>query len=428
MSELLALLEGLTEPALGCTEPGAVALAAAAACRAVGGRIVRLAVTVDSNVFKNAMAVRIPCYDRTGAAAAAALGAAGGDPSLRLQVLGSITPADACEADRLLDGGAVELTVREKVGHLYVEVVAETTKGVGRAVLDGDHSRFALLQRNGEELDLAAVEARSSRTTSGIGDMSLDTMLQMVAAISPEEVEFVMKGAAMNRAVAEQGLNGRMGMGVGAALKDLVDKGWYPNDAATRVRIFTAAGADARMAGCPMPVMNSSGSGNQGIIITLSILALGEARGYTREQIARAIALAHMVSAKIKAHTGKLSAVCGCAVAAATGAAAGMTLLLEGDLWTVETAVINMLGDVTGEICDGAKEGCALKLATASAAALQAALLAKSGVRIPVTNGIVGHDASETIYNVGRISNPGMIDTDRVILQVMRDKAAVRPA
>lgn len=423
MPDLMSLLERLTEPALGCTEPGAVALAAAAARMAVGGRAVRLAVIVDGNVYKNCMAVRIPGYHRTGVEAAAALGVAGGDPLLRLQVLKNIGPGHAGEADRLIDSGSVSVEV-QKAGRLFIDVTVETASGTGRAVLDGAHTRFACIQANGCDVDLGLGETAASADLFDAGALTLEEIIDLVTCMGSAEENFVMQGVEMNWAVAESGLDQRLGMGVGAAIRDMAAEGWYSDDASTWVRTYTAAGADARMAGCPLPVTNSSGSGNQGLVITLSLAALARFKGYARLDTARAIALAHLVSAKIKAHTGKLSAVCGCAVAAATGAAAGMAMLLGGDQAVIESAVINMLGDITGEICDGAKEGCALKLATASAAALQAALLARFGVRIPGSNGIVGRDAGETICNVGRISNPGMIDTDRVILEVMKEKRA----
>lgn len=426
MPDVLDILKSLTEPALGCTEPGAVALAAAAASRAVGGRVKRLGVIVDNNVYKNSMAVKIPGFDRTGVAAAAALGAVGGNPALLLQVLRDVDAAAASEAASLVDTGAVTVTVQERAGRLYIEVRVETSSGEGLAVLDGGHTRFVRLQANGRDLDVGPAEAAATGHSAELRDVSIDRMLDMVERMTPDETDFVLAGMEMNRSVAEEGLEGRLGLGIGAAIRDQIRDGWYADDVAGWIRVYTAAGADARMAGCPKPVMNSSGSGNQGLMITLSIDTLARVKGYSADREARAIALAHMVSAKIKAHIGKLSAVCGCTVAAATGTAAGMALLLGGDLQSVESAIINMLGDITGEICDGAKEGCALKLATASAAALQAALLACRGIRIPDNNGIVGCNASETICNVGRISNPGMIDTDRVILEVMKNKAESR--
>lgn len=425
MPDVLSILKSLTEPALGCTEPGAVALAAAAAGRAVGGRVIRLEITVDNNVYKNSMAVKIPGFDRTGVAAAAALGAVGGNPALHLQVLKDASAADAAEAAALLDAGAVKVTVDESAGRLYISARVETSQGTGLAVLDGGHTRFACLQANGKDVDHGRVESAATAQAVDLGGMDIGCMLHMVDSMTPDEMDYVLTGVEMNRLVAEEGLNGRLGLGIGAAIHDLIREGWYSDDASSWVRAYTAAGADARMAGCPLPVMNSSGSGNQGLLITLSIHALARKKGYSPEHEAKAIALAHLVSAKIKAHIGKLSAVCGCTVAAATGTAAGMAWLLGCDRYAVESAIINMLGDITGEICDGAKEGCALKLATASAAALQAALLSQRGIRIPGNNGIVGCDASETICNVGRISNPGMLHTDRVILEVMKDKAGI---
>jgi len=412
-------------PALGCTEPAAVALAAANARRAAGGEPREIWVKVSSNIYKNGVAVGIPGIDRVGIDVAAALGAVVGKADRGLEVLESVDKGGADTALTLVDGKSVHVGVLDRPG-VYVDCTVETDSGTGRCVIEDGHTNIVLVEANGRTV-LKKDDARESSSNElriWLQGMKISQLIDIIREIPYEEIAFMLDGRDMNIAVASKGLEKKTGMGVGYSIYNSIKSGVMSNDLHNYCAALTAAGADVRMAGVKMAVMSSAGSGNHGITAILPVSAVAERIEATDEELARALAISHIVTIYIKSYTGKLSALCGCAVAAAIGASCGIAFLYGAGNRQIEGTIKNMVANVTGMICDGGKVGCALKLSTAAYAALQAAVLAIGGTVVPCDNGIIHCSVETTIQNLGRVSDPGMLKTDHTILEVMVDNLA----
>ncbi|MGE4293752.1 MAG: serine dehydratase subunit alpha family protein [Desulfovibrio sp.] len=419
-------------PALGCTEPVAVALAAAAAASLLGDgdprRVDRVEVWTDPNVYKNGLAVSIPgAPDLKGLDTAAALGALGGDPGRRLQVLGSISDearrtALTAKAEKRV---AVHL-LRERQG-LFIRARVTVGERSAEAEIERLHDNITILRRDGEALTahplLASRAANGKDRVAALEEWlmarSLEEIIALTDDLDDDDLTFLMEGVKRNELLAAHGLKHGSGLGIGKALDRMARQGLIQKDMILSARILTAAAADARMAGVNLPAMSSAGSGNHGLTAILPIRAVAEHTCVSERQLLEAVALSHMITAYVKAHTGRLSAVCGCSVAAGAGAAAGVAYLLGGDARHVAGAIKNLVADLAGVICDGAKAACALKLNTAAGSAVQSALFALQGIDVADTDGIVGCSSEQTMRNVGELSTQGMIETDRTILNIM---------
>lgn len=421
--EILALIKSGVMPALGCTEPGAVALAAAYAGQALGEETPRrIEVSVDSNVYKNGMAVGVPGTGKVGLAIAAALGALISDPALELSVLCNITPELLRKAEGMIGENRVEIDLNDHQG-LYISASVFGAVGSARAVIEGKHTNLVLLERDG-----AAISLKVDRSTRKIvapfnnASVTLSELISAVETMPDEDFEFFEESIRMNTAAARIGLNNRLGMAVGANYQDLIDKKVLADDLALYAKVLTASAADARMSGENIPVMSVAGSGNHGLTAILPVLAVAERTNVARARLLRALAISTLTTIYIKSYTGSLSALCGCAVAAATGASAAIVWMLGGTRNQIDATIKNMVANLTGMICDGGKVGCALKLATAASVAVETALLSINDVLVPTSNGIIFPTADDTIRNLGMVSNPGMLETDKVILDIMLEK------
>ncbi|MFA6669737.1 MAG: L-serine ammonia-lyase, iron-sulfur-dependent, subunit alpha, partial [Bacillota bacterium] len=376
-SNIIEILHREVVPALGCTEPAAVALAVANARRAVGGEPKKISVKVSSNIYKNGVAVGIPGIDRVGIDVAAALGAVAGQADRGLEVLESVDKVGADTAIGLVDRKAVKVEVLDRPG-VYVDCRLETDSGTGRCVIEDGHTIIVLVEANGKTI----LKRDGNKKNSGnelrawLQTMRIAQLVDLIRGIPYEKISFMLDGRDMNLAVAAKGLKEKTGMGVGYSMYNSIKKGVLSNDLHNYAAALTAAGADVRMAGVKMAGMSSAGSGNHGITAILPVTAVAERIKATEEELARALALSHIVTIYIKSYTGKLSALCGCAVAAAIGASCGIAFLYGADNRQIEGAIKNMVANITGMICDGGKVGCALKLSTAAYAALQSAILA----------------------------------------------------
>jgi len=413
------------KPTLGCTEPICVALATAYARSTVGGSIRKIEVLVDPNIFKNGMGAGIPKTEgKIGNIYAAALGAICGDSSLCLEVLNPVNNVSIETARQLIDEGSVVIEVLRGRTGIFVDARVITSEGIGRARIEGSHTNLTILESNGRKVDSSAVVS-DAQTTKGCffeGKKFAD-LLDEAQKITDDDVEFILGAINKNLEAAEFGLEHCSGLGVGIAFDKAINRGLLGDDAANRAKVLTAAAVDARMGGEPVGIMAVAGSGNQGIACTLPLLAFCRSRGLKDDRkLAEAVALAFMITGYIKERIGSLGALCGCVMGAASGSAAGICRLLNGDKQVCANAVTNVLADLSGVICDGAKGGCALKLATAANAAVQSAVLAMEGVRVTQKDGIVDEDIDNTIRNLGKLSNPGMTATDGVILDIMSDK------
>lgn len=430
------ILQMEVTPALGCTEPAAIALAAAAAASLLEGKeIDGLELWVDPNIYKNGTAVAIPGTNgMTGLDVAAGVGAFGGDPSLGLEVLNTVDQKSIDQTTALIAGGGVEIHLYEESG---LHVKASITSGSDRAVAEIKdlHNNIIYLSLNDKEITdsdlLSKVAGTSGKSAMALleewlMELTLDDIYEMIDEIDEDDLEFLKKGVEYNVRLAEHGLKYGSGLGIGKAIERLLKQKLLVKDMAISARILTSAAADARMSGVNLPAMSSAGSGNHGLTAILPIWAIKDFVDHDEETVLRAIGLSHVITAYVKAHTGRLSAVCGCSVAAGAGATAGITYLVGGDVEHMAGAIKNIMEDLAGVICDGAKAGCALKLNTAAGAAVQSALFSLQGINVQDTDGIIGQSTEQTVKNLGTLSHQGMVETDRTILQIMREKEKTR--
>jgi len=423
---LISLLKAEVLPTMGCTEPGAVALAAAYASEVLPGAIDKIDIIVNSNIYKNGMAVGIPGTGETGLEIAASLGAIKKHPEKQLAVLAGVTKEDLTRAQAMLVGGMVKISIDETKNNLWVEVRIQAGSDWSHVIIKDKHTNVVRIQKNGKYI----FNKQEHGTTRNIdnrfvlrgNDVTIRDIIKTVDVMPNNELEFLLDGITMNLLAAEVGITKGLGMGIGAALAKMVQDGLLSDDIINSAKTLTAAAADARMSGEDVEIMSSAGSGNHGITAILPVYAVAKTVGTTQDKLIRAIAISHLITIYIKIQTGNLSALCGCAVAAATGASAAITWLMSGDLVMVESAMKNVIANLTGMICDGGKVGCALKLSTAAAVAVESSLLAQRNIVVPITNGIIASTVEGTVRNLGKVSNPGMLLTDKVIMEVMLGK------
>lgn len=423
--ELLTLLSKEVVPALGCTEPVCVALCAADAYHAIGGQIVSIKVAVNANVFKNALSVGIPGCPHVGLNYAAALGACLGNPEKGLELLADITDATNAYADAMVKENRVTISIDPKETQLYVNAEVITTSGVGISTIRNSHANIIFTKANDTVLvdrKVAAAGGGGSDLHDKLKAMTVAQLRHLVEALPVDRLDPMLEGLNMNGALADYGLEHEVGVGIGHTLRKLSASEVFGQNLHSRIMTRTAACAESRMSGCPYAVMSSAGSGNHGITAILPVVETARELGADQEKTARALALSHITTLYIKQYLGRLSSICGCGMAAATGASVAIAWLLGGNDDQLGYAVTNMAANLSGMICDGGKVGCALKLATAASAALMSAYLAVDGVVVSPTDGVVGATAEESIANMGLISHPGMTETDKVILDIMLKK------
>jgi L-cysteine desulfidase len=420
-------------PALGCTEPVAIALGAAAARALLPDKTIgSIEVSVDPNIYKNGLAVTIPGTEGlVGLETAAAVGALGGDPALKLEVLGPIDDEAVAQARKLIKSGKVKIKLLPERKGLYIKTRIRNGENTAESVIRDLHDNVVSLKINGQNVKDSPllsknVKKKGKKSLASLEvwlkDLKLKDLLELVDNLDRDDMNFLEEGVQYNLRLAENGLKHGQGLGVGKTLERLVRQGLIKKDMILAARMLTSAAADARMAGVKLPAMSSAGSGNHGLTAVLPIKAVEDYVECDQDTLLRAIGLSHIITAYVKAHTGKLSAVCGCSIAAGAGAAAGVAYLLAGDIQHIAGAIKNLTEDLAGVICDGAKGGCALKLATAAGTAVQSALFSLQGVNVMATDGIIGASPEKTMQNIGTLSTQGMIETDRTILKIMIEK------
>jgi L-cysteine desulfidase len=424
MTELLSILKQEVKPALGCTGPTSVAFAVSVARAAVGGVAHSVKVIVDRDTYKNSVSVGMPGTSKRGLVIASALGALYGDSTAGLEVLREVKVENESKAERFAENSVrVEIKWDDEGIGLYIEASVETEKGTGRAIVAKTHANVILEEANGVILKEAPAVSKQELLDHSKDPIRKYTVRDFYAfsrSLPIEQLGFLQDAIAMNLALAEKGLHENLGIGYGPAL------GRIPGDPAmVRAKALAASAADLRMAGFNYPAMSCASSGNVGIAASLPLVAVAEANGSSEAELLRAVCLSFLLTIYVKSHIGRLSAMCACAIAASLGVTAGTTLLLGGDLAQLEAAIGNVAGSIGGVICDGAKSGCALKLATAAGVAIEAAYLARLGTAIPPNDGIVCATADETIALLGVIASRGMVETDRTLCQAIigREKA-----
>lgn len=420
-TKIIKLINREVIPAIGCTEPIAVALCTARAAELLGARPERIEVLLSANILKNAMGVGIPGTGMIGLPIAVALGALIGRSEYRLEVLRDVTPEAVEEGRQYIDEKRITIGLKEGIEEkLYAEVIAVTGTKRAVAVIAGGHTNFVY-----EEVDGVATLDNRTPTAGEEQSEEVDLTLHRVwefALESPlEELRFILETKRLNKAAAEKAFTGEYGHSVGRTFAQARGGHMIGSGAFSRILAYTSAACDARMAGAMIPVMSNSGSGNQGISATMPVVVYAEEINASEEQLIRALTLSHLTVIYIKQSLGRLSALCGCVVAA-TGSSCGITYLMGGGYEEMVSAVKNMIANLTGMICDGAKPSCAMKVASGVSTAVLSAMMAMEGRCVTSVEGIIEEDVDRSIRNLTRIGRDGMNETDRMVLDIMTHK------
>ncbi|PKP37951.1 MAG: hypothetical protein CVT97_03570 [Bacteroidetes bacterium HGW-Bacteroidetes-14] len=427
-SEIITLIKREVKPALGCTEPIAVSLAVARANEALadaGFKCEKIVAEVSANILKNGMGVGVPGTGMVGLHIAAALGVTCGKSSYKLEVLKDIDDLSTNAAKQMLADNRVDIKLSHTKKKLYIAARCTGGGHSAEAVIQDNHDSIVKVTLDGTVIfEPQPSEGENGGENGNLMENTLDFKLSVkeiwkFASMVPfEDIEFILDSVTMNRALAKEGLENKYGLQVGRTIQDNVHKNIFGSGLLTYSMAVTAAASDARMAGCTLPAMSNSGSGNQGITVTMPVIAAADKLGSSQEELARALVLSHLIAIHIKGYLGKLSALCGCVIAS-TGASCGIVYLRKGSYEQVTYAIKNMIGNITGMVCDGAKVGCALKVASGVSSAVQSSILALDNICISENDGIIEKDIEKTIRNLGSIGSVGMKTTDDMILDIM---------
>ncbi|RQW29465.1 serine dehydratase subunit alpha family protein [Rhodobacteraceae bacterium CH30] len=409
-------------PALGCTEPISLALAAAIAREQLGTLPERIDAKVSSNLMKNGMAVTVPGTGMVGLAIAAAVGAIGGDPQGGLQVLKKLTPEQVAAGKAMLDAKQVSVSITDVPNILYSEATLYAGGESVRVCIANAHTNVILIEKNGETLWQAASQGTTAGGHYSLGHARMHDVYEFATQAPLSEIEFILEAARLNNALSDEGMNGRYGLHIGATLQRQVKQGLLSQGLLTEIMMRTTAASDARMGGAPLPAMSNSGSGNQGIAATLPVVVVARHLNADNEKLARALMLSHLTAVYIHSKLPALSALCA-VTTASMGAAAGMAWLLDNKEESVNMAICSMVGDLAGMICDGASNSCAMKVSTSAASAYKSVLMALDDSRVTGHEGIVAHDVDESISNLCALASRSMLETDRQIIEIMVQKA-----
>jgi L-cysteine desulfidase len=419
--QIVALIHREVIPAIGCTEPVAVALCVAKATETLGKQPEKISVELSANVLKNAMGVGIPGTGMVGLPIAVALGALIGKSDYLLEVLKDATPEAVEAGKRFIDEKRIRIALKEGISEkLYIEVHGEADGDRATAIIAGGHTTFIYIARNEEVLFRQEV-ATADESDEPALELNLRKVYDFALTTPLDEISFILEAARLNKAAAQRSFTGNYGHGLGKMLAGSHERAVMGDSTFSHILSYTSGACDARMAGAMIPVMSNSGSGNQGISATLPVLIYAEENGKSEEEIIRALTLSHLTVIYIKQSLGRLSALCGCVVAA-TGSACGITWLMGGVYEQVAYAVQNMIANLTGMICDGAKPSCALKVTTGVSTAVLSAIMAMENRSVTSVEGIIDEDVDQSIRNLTRIGSQGMNETDKLVLEIMTNK------
>lgn len=420
---IISLVNKEVVPAIGCTEPMAVALCTAKAATTLGRRPERIEVFLSPNMLKNAMGVGIPGTGMIGLPIAVSLGALIGKPEYELEVLKDLTPATLEQGKRYINDADIDIKLKQgNVDKLYIEVVCRAGSDMATAIISGSHTHFVFVERNGE----VVLDNRGGHGGSDEEEDDIQLNFRLVydfATTAPlDEISFILKTKEYNMKAAEESIKGNYGHCLGKTMDRPLSHGIFGNNIFSHILSRTASACDARMGGAMIPVMSNSGSGNQGICATNPVVVYAMENENTEEELIRALMLSHLTAIYIKQSLGKLSALCGCVVAS-TGSSCGITYLMGGDYTRICNSVKNMVANLTGMICDGAKPSCALKISSGVSTALLSALLSMEGKCVTSAEGIVDDDVDKCIHNLTSIGADAMRATDDMVLDIMTHKS-----
>lgn len=421
---LYDVLERELKPALGCTEPAAVTYACAVAAKVLGGPVETVEIAASKNILKNVMGVGIPNTDSYGLTTAAAMGVQLKNIEKKLMILKDATPDIQKKAGVMVRQNRIYVCETKHSSRIRIEVTCRGSGHESRVIIDGMHTNIISVRKDGMELEIGHQEISPVDETAemDLSEYTIRDFCDFASVADTKRLEATKAAVQLSSKLSDRGLEGDYGLGVGRALKNMEQQG--EPGLVNYVKYVTAAAADARMAGCELPAMSLCGSGNQCIEATLPVAAVAKREGFAATEMIRAVALSQLITVYTKRYTGRLSPICGCGLAAAIGAAAAITWLKHGTYEMVESAIKNVAADLAGMICDGAKPGCSLKLATAAGTAVQSAMLALGGISATDRDGIVAESAEMTIQNLGILDRDGMNCTDQVILDLMMGQYA----
>lgn len=413
---IIALVHKEVVPAIGCTEPMAVALCTAKATEQLGCRPERIEALLSANILKNAMGVGIPGTGMIGLPIAIALGALIGKSEYQLEVLKDLTPEALEEGKQYINEKRIDIRLKEGIcDKLYIEVICSAGDKRSEAIIAGSHTHFV------------SGDASYSRTSSSDNDDEIALNMRLVydfATTAPlDEIRFIEEARKLNMDAAREALKGNYGHNLGKTIDRPLSKGIFGNSIFAHIISRTASACDARMGGAMIPVMSNSGSGNQGICATNPVCVYAKENENTEEELLRALMLSHLTAIYIKQSLGKLSALCGCVVAS-IGSSCGITYLMGGDYERICHSVKNMIANLTGMICDGAKPSCSLKITSGVSTALLSALLSIEGKCVTADEGIVDDSVDKSIHNLTAIGADAMTKTDELVLDIMTSKDA----
>ncbi|WED28358.1 L-serine ammonia-lyase, iron-sulfur-dependent, subunit alpha [Vibrio sp. DW001] len=423
-NDFTAIVKKEVTPALGCTEPVSVALAASIAMDKLSGAPESISVFVSPNIMKNGMGVGIPGTGMVGLAIAAAVGAIAGDATAKLEVLKNITDDDVAKAKQLLDNDNVSVAVADVTNIIYAKVTINNGTNFVSVTIADSHTRVVAIEESGittyidTESNLAQEISREDSSAATMQNAKANDIYEYALNAPIGQIEFIEQAFELNNDLSIEGLSGKYGLQIGATFQRNVDKGLLSAGLLTSILSRTSAASDARMDGAMKPAMSNSGSGNQGIAATMPVAVVAEHLNVGREKLIRALMLSHLMAIYIKSYQNKLSALCG-ATTASMGAVAGMTWLLGGNFEKVSHSICSMIGDISGMICDGAKTSCSMKVSSSASAALKAALMALDNIRVTGNEGIVACDVDESIRNLSVLANGSMTQVDTQILDIM---------
>ena len=426
--QIIELIKREVKPALGCTEQIAVALAVAKAVEVLESENTfnrldadfKIDVAVSGNILKNGMGVGVPGTGMVGLHIAAALGAVCGKSEYGLEVLHDLDDRSIARAKGIVADDAVSISIADTPHKLYVSATVTADGKSAGAGIEDCHDHIVKTMLEDHVIFDCENNGDATESDSSACDIPTHEIIGFAEKAALEDIKFILGDRKLNLALAKEGLRGCYGLCVGRTIKRDNEK-VFGNSFLTYAMALTAAASDARMAGCTLPAMSNSGSGNQGITVSMPVIAYAEHYGIDDEKLSRALILSNLVAIHIKHYLGALSALCGCVVAS-TGAACGITWLKGGNYWQICATIKNMIGNITGMVCDGAKVGCAMKVASGVSSAIQSSMLALDDRFASEHDGIIDRDIEETIRNLGRIGSVGMEQTDEVILDIMLKK------
>ena len=419
--QIVALIKREVVPAIGCTEPIAVALCVAKATETLGTMPESIDVLLSGNMLKNAMGVGIPGTGMSGLPIAIALGAIVGKSEYQLEVLKDSTPEHVEKGKAYIAEKRINISLKENITEkLYIEVTVKAGDNTASAIIAGGHTHFISITHNGEVL-LSSKQKNGTQMENKDIELSLRMVYEFADTVPIEEIEFINEARRLNENASKKSLEGNYGHELGKTLSRPLGRGIMGDSMFSHILSATSSACDARMAGAMIPVMSNSGSGNQGIAATMPVVVFGEENHNTEDEITRALTLSHLTAIYIKQSLGRLSALCGCVVAS-TGSSCGITYLMGGTYEQVSCSVKNMIANLAGMVCDGAKPSCALKVTSGVSTAVLSAMLAIQNKHVTSVEGLVEDDVDRTIHNMTRIGAEGMNETDKMVLDIMTHK------